>query len=231
MEKKNKYITWVTLVCGVLISVFVWRFNHLDNDFNSYICGNLLWLLFVPFLVIFFLCNEDVGAFGMKMPENPKLVWSITAVLAVLTVFGSYLPTKMLPQLQDYYPVFKHFREAENIFFSANPFAVDMGKMVYAEVIYAMYIFAWEFFFRGFLTLGLAKHFGLWGVIIQAVPFVLLHLGKPPVEVVLSGVGGLALGLAAYYTKSFLPGFVLHVCLFISIDAWVGVLKSVSAVL
>ena len=227
MEKKNKFVTIVTLAAGALISFLVWRYNHLDHDFNSYITGNLLWLWFVPSLIIFFVFNEDKSAFGMRMPENPRLVWTVTVILAVVTVFGSYLPSKLIPQLQEYYPIFKHFREAENLFFSANPFDLDMGKMLFAEVIYAMYIFAWEFFFRGFLTLGLARSFGLWGIIIQAVPFVLLHLGKPVVEVVLSGVGGLALGLAAYYCRSFLPGFVLHVCLFVSIDVWVSVVKSV----
>ncbi|MBR4749267.1 MAG: CPBP family intramembrane metalloprotease [Abditibacteriota bacterium] len=226
-DKKNRYIGWVTLAAGALISYMVWRFNHLDNDFNTYITGNLLWLWFVPTLIILFLFNEDKGAFGMRMPENPKVVWSVCAALAVLTVLGSYLPSRLIPQLQEYYPIFKHFREAENLFFSANPFDMDLGRMVYAEVLYAMYIFAWEFFFRGFLTLGMARSFGLWGIMIQAVPFVLLHLGKPTVEVVLSGVGGLALGLAAYYCKSFLPGFVLHVCLFISVDVWVSVVKSV----
>jgi len=223
---KNKIISILTLCIGGVICYLVWNFNHSGQDYSSYIAGNMLWLIFIPFLVIFFLFFDDVSNFGFRMPENPKLVWTVTIILGILTIFASYLPSLKIESLQNYYPIFKHFRNAEEIFFQANPFAIDMGKMVFAEAIYAMYIFAWEFFFRGFLTLGMARGFGLWAVLIQTIPFVLLHLNKPTVEVVLSGVGGLMLGLSAYYCKSFLPAFVLHVCLFVSVDVWVSLIKS-----
>lgn len=218
-------ISYIVLISGLGICYLIWKFIHSGQDFSSYISGNLLWLWFVPFLIIFFVLRDNLSNYGMKMPENPKLVWSVTALLGIVTILGSYLPALKVVALQDYYPIFKHFRDAEQIFFAANPFAVDMGKMLFSEAIYAMYIFSWEFFFRGYLTLGLARKFGLWGVIIQTIPFVLLHLSKPTLEVALSAIGGLLLGLSSYYCKSFLPAFVLHVCLFISVDVWVSLVK------
>ena len=89
--------------------------------------------------------------------------------------------------------------------------------------MYMFYMFGWEFFFRGFMTCGMEKYFGLWAILIQTIPFTLLHAGKPIEETVSSFFAGLALGLLAYYGKSFLPCFILH--------GWVSVMFDVMVIL
>ena len=44
----------------------------------------------------------------------------------------------------------------------------------------------------------------------QAIPFVLLHLGKPFLETLACIPGGFIFGYVAYRTRSFLPCFVIH---------------------
>ncbi len=72
-------------------------------------------------------------------------------------------------------------------------------------------LLAWEYLLRGFLLFGLKERFGEASIIIQMVPFVLLHLGKPEVETLSCIVTGLWFGWVAYRGKSFWPAFIIHV--------------------
>jgi hypothetical protein len=72
-------------------------------------------------------------------------------------------------------------------------------------------LLAWEYLLRGFLLFGLKERFGEASIIIQMVPFVLLHLGKPEVETLSCIITGLWFGWVAYRGKSFWPAFIIHV--------------------
>ena len=82
--------------------------------------------------------------------------------------------------------------------------------LVISTLAFGVYMFAWEFFFRGLLIGGLRETFGSHAIVIQAVPFTLAHFGKPELEVFASFFVGLALGWIAYYGRTFLPAFVMH---------------------
>lgn len=72
-------------------------------------------------------------------------------------------------------------------------------------------LLAWEYLLRGFLLFGLKERFGKASIVIQMVPFVLLHLGKPEVETLSCIITGLWFGWIAYRGKSFWPAFLIHV--------------------
>jgi membrane protease YdiL (CAAX protease family) len=74
----------------------------------------------------------------------------------------------------------------------------------------ALYMFAWEFIFRGYMLFGLEKSIGMSAIFVQAIPFVLLHLEKPFLETLACIPGGFVLGYVAYRTRSFLPCFIIH---------------------
>jgi uncharacterized protein len=67
-----------------------------------------------------------------------------------------------------------------------------------------------EFFYRGFLLFGLKKKFGEAAILIQVVPFVMTHLGKPEIETVSTIITGILFGWVAYRGKSFWPVFIIH---------------------
>jgi membrane protease YdiL (CAAX protease family) len=71
-------------------------------------------------------------------------------------------------------------------------------------------MFAWEFLFRGYMLFGLEKSIGKSAIFVQAIPFVLLHFGKPFLEMLACIPGGFVLGYVSYRTRSFLPCFIIH---------------------
>jgi len=85
--------------------------------------------------------------------------------------------------------------------------AIDWSELLLNT---ALYMFAWEFVFRGYMLFGLEKSIGKSAIFVQAIPFVLLHLGKPFLETLFCIPGGFILGYVAYRTRSFLPCFIIH---------------------
>jgi uncharacterized protein len=71
-------------------------------------------------------------------------------------------------------------------------------------------LIGWEFLFRGWILFGYARKFGPEALWIQAVPFALMHNGKPEVETLSTIFGGFAFGWVAYRTKSFVWPFLIH---------------------
>ncbi len=86
------------------------------------------------------------------------------------------------------------------------------------EIGYAFQFVGVEAFFRGFLTFGLARRFGLLGVAIMTIPYTMIHFGKPAPEAFAAIIAGLALGYLALKSKSFVPGVFLHVSVAITMD-------------
>jgi membrane protease YdiL (CAAX protease family) len=78
-----------------------------------------------------------------------------------------------------------------------------------------VYLLAWEFIFRGFLLFGLKEKFKEGTILVQMVPFVLVHFGKPELETISTILTGIYFGYVAYRGNSYWPAFIIH--LFINI--------------
>lgn len=88
---------------------------------------------------------------------------------------------------------------------------VSLGLFVAYELGYFAYFIGWEFLYRGWMLNGLLRPYGRVGaVLIQTVPFAIMHLGKAELEALGSIVAGLALGLLALRTRSFWYGALVH---------------------
>jgi membrane protease YdiL (CAAX protease family) len=68
-----------------------------------------------------------------------------------------------------------------------------------------------EFLYRGFLMMALIRWCGPIGVVLAAVPFAFMHLGKPELETLSTVFGGIGFGWLAWRTGSVLYGAALHV--------------------
>ena len=84
-------------------------------------------------------------------------------------------------------------------------------------------LFFWEFLLRGFLLFGLKEELGAAAIVIQMVPFVLLHLGKPEVETVSCLLTGLWFGFIAYRGNSFWPAFLIHIFINFTVKYFINV--------
>ncbi len=68
-----------------------------------------------------------------------------------------------------------------------------------------------EFLYRGFLLFGVKRHYGAWaGILVQIIPYVLMHGHKAPMEAFGSLPVGLALAYLAVKTESIWYGAILH---------------------
>jgi membrane protease YdiL (CAAX protease family) len=81
-----------------------------------------------------------------------------------------------------------------------------------------LYMFSWEFIWRGFMLFGLKEKFGYYAVLIQMIPFLILHNGKPAPETFGAIIGGIALGILAIRTNSILYCVLTHMSVMFSID-------------
>lgn len=67
-----------------------------------------------------------------------------------------------------------------------------------------------ELFFRGLLVIGLARWLGKAAVMPMVAWYMVIHFGKPAGEAMASIVGGWALGVVAYRTRSVRGGVLFH---------------------
>jgi membrane protease YdiL (CAAX protease family) len=91
----------------------------------------------------------------------------------------------------------------------------------YELAYFGFYYVPWEAAFRGLLFLPLIPVLGLVPALaIQTAISTLLHLGHPDAEIAAAAGAGIAFGLVAYVTGSFLYPLVLHASTGISTDTF-----------
>ena len=155
--------------------------------------SSLIYFALLPILAIVILRRNPLN-FGLRL-GNFK-VWSFYVVISLIVILPILYLASHISSLAEYY--------------TKQPFHVVQYSL---ETI--VYLFGWEFIFRGFLLFGLKEKVGESSILIQMVPFVPLHLGKPEIETISTILMGLYLGYVAYRGNSFWPAFIIH--LFINI--------------
>lgn len=223
---KKWFITAVVAVVGAGIVYGLFRFNYgpYSGNYGMYLIVNMIGLLFIPMMTVFLIFRADPASFGFA-PSASRKIWVWAGVLFA-GLFVLMLIAARWPSFQSYYPIFRYFDEFKPSggfaldYPRVNPFLAAPWVMLYAELSYGLYLFCWEFFYRGYLLFGLQKSLGsVAAVLLQAVAFGLMHYGKP--EMIPSFGAGIILGILALKAKSFVPGFVLHWAAAIGFDVLV----------
>jgi membrane protease YdiL (CAAX protease family) len=154
----------------------------------------LIYYLLVPLAASFLLFRDKPSDYGIRIGHWKSSLILTAACLAAMTLI-LYVAGKM-PQFRSYYHMY----------------AIDWSELLLDG---ALYMFAWEFLFRGYMLFGLEKSIGKNAIFVQAIPFVLLHFGKPFLETLACIPGGFILGYVAYRTRSFLPCFIIHLGIYV----------------
>ena len=163
----------------------------------------LIYFALLPVLAIVLVLRKNPLDFGLR-PGYVK-IWSIYVVATVIVATPILYLSSRSSALAHYYTV--------------PPF--DVVKYSFQTIIYLL---AWEFIFRGFLLFGLKGKLKEASILVQMVPFVLLHLGKPEIETLSTIVTGLYFGWVAYRGNSYWPALIIHAFINISFVIFVNML-------
>jgi membrane protease YdiL (CAAX protease family) len=155
--------------------------------------SSLIYFALLPLLTIAILRRNPLD-FGLRL-GNYK-VWCFYVVVSFIIALPILYLASRSSCLAGYYTI-QQFHLVK----------YSLGTIVF--------LFGWEFLFRGFLLFGLKAKLGELSILVQMIPFALVHLGKPEIETISTVLMGLYLGYVAYRGNSFWPAFIIH--LFINI--------------
>jgi len=185
-------------------------FPHYQNNSDVYLYEYLYWfttdfitLFILAILIIKFVIKEDLKDYGLQAGDyKAGLIISaiFLGVMLVIIWFVSATP--------DFATKYPHLQSTKN---SWRDFYIYESGML-------LYMIAWEFIWRGFMLFGLKEKFGYYSVLIQMIPFVILHNGKPVAETFGAIAGGIALGMLAFRTNSIYYCVFSHMGVMFSID-------------
>jgi membrane protease YdiL (CAAX protease family) len=159
-----------------------------------------LWKLLFP--------KDSLLDMGLRVRGFTKHLWIYGLCLAVV------LPLLFLMSRQfdfgSYYPFYK----------TSSRSWFDFGSW---ELMYFTQFFCLELFFRGFMLNTLRKSLGSAAIFAVAVPYCMIHYGKPYLESHGAIIAGVVLGSLAMRTRSIYAGFLVHITVALGMD-WLSLL-------
>ena len=167
-----------------------------SHSYYYWFLTTALTLLLAPVLGAQFGTKERLKNYGFQL-GNQKLGWSITGAAWFLMIPVIILAVIVYPPFVAKYPLSKVVASSWQAFL---PY----------QLAYGVYMFSWEFFFRGFMLFGLERKFGNYTLLIQTIPFAVMHYSKPLPEAIGSVIAGVLLGVLALETRSFIYGAAIH---------------------
>jgi len=188
--------------------------SNLFEDFQSYtdpylieymywFIGDFFTFFILGSIIIKFGFKEKLSDYGLQFGDvKVGLSFSLLFLLVMIILVWFVSAT---PVFAEKYP---HLLSAKS----------DWDTLFIYEAGMLLYMIAWEFIWRGFMLFGLEKRFGGYAVLMQMIPFVILHNGKPFLETLGAIFGGIAFGILALRTRSIYYCVVTHIGVMFSID-------------
>lgn len=199
------------LFAGGLLLYSQWRFPYSPPSANwsLWIRTSVLFNFVIPLLIVWMFFGQglvhqdwlrdqkhnawDYGWNWKKWRRFALFALAVTGVMAPFMWFASRDPATQA--------AYNYFLPPTT---TPQEWTIVLGSLV-------LYMFCWEWCFRGFLLFGSAQGLGwIVAVVLQAIMFGFSHTGKPPAEFWSSFFGGGALGVICWREKSFVPAFFVH---------------------
>ena len=164
----------------------------------------LLLLVVIPALVAKLVAGLSLRDLGLRVKGTGRDAWTYLALYLI------FMPVVYLvslqPSFQAVYPFYK-------------PRGGNIGvDFLIFEIVYCLQFFAIEFFFRGFMTLGLKRYIGWASVLVMIAPYCMIHYYKPMPEAMGAIGAGLILGALSWRTGTIIYGWALHYAVALSMD-------------
>ena len=154
-----------------------------------------VWKIFFP--------KDSLLDFGLRTKGFLKHAWIYVLFLSI--VLPMLLIVSRQPDFGSYYPFYK---QASRSWFD----------FLIWECMYFAQFFALEMFFRGFWLGALRRSFGSGAIFAMAVPYCMIHYGKPYLEANGAIIAGIALGSLSMKTRSIYQGFMVHITVALGMD-------------
>ena len=169
--------------------------------------GDVLPLLVLPMLAVWFVLHDRLARYGWRWPGARNFAIASLAGYAAVLPFVLWFAQR--PEFQAFYP--------SPAFPPARQHAIGLAFLWLLH--HGPQLFSTEFCFRGFLLFPLARQLGIARAItVTTAPYVLLHIDKPPLELLQAAWAGVAFGVIAWRTGSFLPAFAAHWAIAVTLD-------------
>ena len=189
-------LTWFkkSLLVGAVL-IIVWTYWSVDNLQMRLIRDSLVFMI-APLL--------------LALTHGRHLGWRVDRRAIVDTILLSafvlpfYIVGSVLPTIREFYPMW--------------PVEPTLPSFVPHAVTLFILALATETYFRGLLCVGV-REIGFKCVFISPVVYALIHLDKPPIELILSGPTDALWGAVDYHANSILPSVVAHGCGLILLDS------------
>jgi membrane protease YdiL (CAAX protease family) len=177
-------------------AIKLYKYDELYG-FGWWVFTRVFGYVAVPFTTWKLVFRDDsLLDMGLRTQGFFKHAWIYGLFLAVV------LPVMLLvsrqPDFGAYYPFYKNSSRSWYDFLSW-------------EAMYFAQFFGLEMFFRGFWLGALRRSFGSGAIFAMAVPYCMIHYGKPFLEANGAIVAGIALGSLSMRTKSIYQGFLVHI--------------------
>ncbi|MEM1127777.1 MAG: CPBP family intramembrane glutamic endopeptidase [Bacteroidota bacterium] len=189
--------------------------EHLADFFPEAVQGLLSWGWWfsiqgvtgfvIPVLILVFAFRQRPDEMGLGLGD-----WKLASVLALLYMPVVTLGTWVLSDQASFQTQYPHY----------HPAAFDWSTFWIYHALFLFYWIGWEYLWRGYVLFGTARTFGVYAILIQTMPFAILHFRKPLPEAMLSIVGGVALGALVWRCRSFWIAVPIHAYQMFILDFW-----------
>ncbi len=155
-----------------------------------------------PFLILFVFRRKPQD-FGISLGRLKR--WINEVIFFYLIMVVILVIAFRFTNLKHVYPLYRRA-------------AQGLDQFLLYQGIQLFYMFGWEFFFRGFMLFGLERKFGRASILIQTIPFAIMHFRKPQLEAYGSIFAGIFLGILGLRARSFLPCVLIHFLIVVTAD-------------
>ncbi|MEZ4221162.1 MAG: CPBP family intramembrane glutamic endopeptidase [Polyangiaceae bacterium] len=147
-----------------------------------------LWKLLFP--------KDSILDMGFRVRGFFSHAWIYGLCLAIVLPVMALVASQ--PDFGTYYPFYKNSSRS-------------WFDFLIWEGMYFVQFLTLEMFFRGWIVGALRKSMGAGAIFAMAVPYCMIHYGKPYLEAHGAIVAGVVLGSLAMRTKSIYSGFLVHI--------------------
>lgn len=186
----KRYGSEAIIIVSATLFITLNQYHPIRNAWLS----SFIYFAACPILVILIILRKNPLDFGLRL-GSPR-IWGSYVLLICLTSAAILYASSFIPSLQSYY-------------------RMDEFNLPIYILTSCVSLSASEFIYRGFLLFGLKDKFKEGSILLQMIPFALLHLGKPELETMSTLFTGILFGYVAYRGKSYWPAFIIH--LFINV--------------